>query len=61
MDVRAFAFGVWGSFGGSCGCGFFYGEGMCGFGGWEVVGGLVLGLISFVLVWHCDAEALVFL
>lgn len=32
---------------------------MCGFGGWEVVGGFVLGLVSLVLVRHGDRNAVV--
>ena len=56
MDVGAFALGGVGNFRGGCGCGLFDGEGMCGFGGWQVVGGFILGLISFVLVWHRDLE-----
>ena len=58
MGVETFALGGLCSFGGGCGCRLFDREGMCGFGGGEVVGGFVLGLVSFVLVWHGDYEGL---
>lgn len=59
MDVRTLALGRLSSFGGGRGCGLFDGEGLCGSGGWEVVGRFVLGLVPFVLVWHCGREVLV--
>ena len=56
MGVGTFAFGGLGSFSGGCGCGLFDGEGMGGFGWWKVIGGFILGVISFVLVWHGDCD-----
>ena len=40
-------------------CGLFDGEGMGSFGWGKVIGGFVLGSISFVLVWHGDWDGLV--
>ena len=59
MNGGTFAlFGGLGGFGGGCGGGLLDGEGVCGFGGGEVVGGFVFGSISFVLVWHGDSGSL---
>lgn len=54
LDAGTFALRGVGCFGGGRGCGLFDGEGVGGFGGGEVVGGFVLGLVSFVFVWHGD-------
>lgn len=59
MGVGTFALGGLGGLSGGCGCGFFDGERLCGFGWGKVVGGFIFGFISFVLVWHGDCEGLV--
>ena len=58
VDGTFALFGGLGCFGGCGGGGFFDGQRLSGFGGWEVVGGFVVGFISFVLVWHGDGESL---